>query len=209
MPDGDGSAVAPGVTLHEFDGVAQGVAVVEDLAQAGFLQVLGDDAGFDGDGALDELTQDVGAGIRDGLRILLHEVKDGGIGDEAALDDLRHAGDDLVLGQGVQRVQVGEHGGGRVEGAHEVLAFGRVDPGLAAHGRVDHAEEAGGHVDDLDAAQPGGGHETGEVGDGAAADGDHGIGAGEIVLSQHLPAEGGHLDVLAFLGVRDFRRERR
>ena len=44
---GDGGAVAPGVALGEFDGVAQGVAVVQDLALAGFLQVLGDDPGLD------------------------------------------------------------------------------------------------------------------------------------------------------------------
>ena len=141
-------------------------------------------------------------------RVLFDEVQDGGVGDEAALDDLGHAGNDLVPGQGVQRVQVRQDAGGRVEGAHQVLAFGGVDAGFAAHGGVHHAQQAGGHVDDFDAAEPGGRNEAGEVGHGAAADGDDGVGAGEVVLSQHLPAEGGHLDVLAFFGVRDFGRQR-
>ena len=90
----------------------------------------------------------------------------------------------------------------------EVLALGGVDAGLAAHGGVHHAEQAGGHVDDLDAAQPGGGNEPGEVGHGTAADGDHGVRTGEVVLPQHLPAEGGHLDVLALFGVGNLGRER-
>ena len=85
----------------------------------------------------------------------------------------------------------------------EVLALGGVDAGLAADGGVHHAEQRGGHVDDLDAAQPGRGDEPGEVGDGSAADGDDGVGAGEVVLAQHLPAEGGDFDVLAFFGVGD------
>ena len=140
--------------------------------------------------------------------VLLDQVEDGRVGDEAALDDLGHAGDDLVLRQRVQRVEVREDTGRRVERAHQVLALGGVDAGLAADGGVHHAQQAGGHVDDLDAAQPGRGDEAGEVGDGAAADGDDGVGAGEVVLAQHLPAERGHLDVLAFFGVRDFGGQR-
>ncbi len=149
-----------------------------------------------------------GPRIRDRGWILFHEFEDGGISDEAAFDDFGHAGNDLVAGQGVQGVQVRQHTGGRVEGAHQVLAFGGVDAGLAAHGGVHHAQQAGGHVDDLDAAQPGGGHKAGEVGDRAAAHGDDGVRTGEVVLAQDLPAEGGDLDVLAFFGVGDFRGQR-
>ena len=45
-------------------------------------------------------------------------------------------------------------------------------PGLAADRCVDHAEQGRGQVDDLDAAQPRGRDEAGQVGDGAAADAD-------------------------------------
>ena len=142
-------------------------------------------------------------GIRGVGRVFLDELQDALIGDEAALDDLGHAGDQLVLGQRGQGVEVHQHAGRRVEGADQVLALGGVDAGLAAHRGVDHAQQRGRDVDDLDAAQPGGGDEAGQVGDGAAADGDDGVGAGEVVLAQHLPAEGGNLDVLALFGVGD------
>ena len=105
-PDGDRGAVPPGVALGEFDGVAQGVAVVEDLPLAGFLEVLGDDPGLDRDGEFDELPDGVRAGIGDGGGILFDQVQDGRVGDEAALDDLGHAGDHLVLRQRVQGVEV-------------------------------------------------------------------------------------------------------
>jgi hypothetical protein len=49
--DGDGGAVPPAVTLVLLDGVGEGVAVVEELALAGFLEVCGDDLGLDPDGA--------------------------------------------------------------------------------------------------------------------------------------------------------------
>lgn len=63
-------------------------------------------------------------------------------------------------------------------------------------------------MDDLDTAQPGGCHEAREIGDSAAADSHNGVRTGEVILAQHLPAERGNLDVLAFLRVRDFGRKR-
>ena len=56
---------------------------------------------------------------------------------------------------------------------------------------------------DVDAAQPGGGDEAGEVGRRAAAEADDGVGAGEVGLPHDLPAERGDLDALGALGVRD------
>ena len=94
---------------------------------------------------------------------------------------------------------------GAVEGPDEVLAFGRVDAGLAADCGVDHAEHGGGDVDDADAAQPGGGDEAAEIAHGSPADGDDGIGASEVGLTEHLPAEGRDLNVLGFFGIRDLR----
>ncbi|SIJ53576.1 Uncharacterised protein [Mycobacteroides abscessus subsp. abscessus] len=63
-------------------------------------------------------------------------------------------------------------------------------------------------MDDADAAQPGGGDEPAEVAHRSPADGDDGIGAGEVGLSEDLPAERGDLDVLGLLGVGDLRNDR-
>ena len=208
QPHRDRGAVAPLVALVVLDRVAEGVPVVEHLPAAGLAQVAGDDLGLDPDAALHELADHLGLRVAHRLRVGLDELEDPLVGDEAALDDLRHAGEQLVLGQRPQRVEVAQHGRGRVEGAHEVLALGRVDPGLAAHGGVDHAEQGGGHVHHAHAAQPRGGHEPREVGDRSPAHGHDRVRAGEVVLPEDLPAEGRHLDVLALLGVGDLGGER-
>ena len=94
-----------------------------------------------------------------------------------------------------------EHAGRRVEGADEVLALGRVDAGLAADGRVDHAEQRRRHLHDRHPAQPRGSDEAGEVGDGAPADPDDGVGAGEARGPELRPERGGDRGRLGGLGV--------
>ena len=46
-----------------FDGVADGVAEVEDHAQAGFLFVFADDVGFDADAGGDNAGEGFGVGL--------------------------------------------------------------------------------------------------------------------------------------------------
>ena len=103
--------------------------------------------------------------------------------------------------QGREDVDVAEHAGRRVEGADEVLALGGVDAGLAADGRVDHAEQRRRHLDDAHPAQPRRRDEAGEVGDGAAADPDDGIGAGEAGPAELRPERRRDLGRLGRLGV--------
>ena len=56
--DGDGFAVAIGAVAGDgFDGVGDGVAVVEDGADAAVFGVLVDDFGFPADAAFDELGE--------------------------------------------------------------------------------------------------------------------------------------------------------
>ena len=106
-------------------------------------------------------------------------------------------------GQRGQDGQVGQHPGGRVERPDQVLALGDVDGRLAADRGVDHAEQRGRHQHDADAAQPGGGDEPGQVGDGPAADADDHVGAADPVRGQPRPQPGGHRDVLGRLAVGD------
>ncbi|MNW52603.1 hypothetical protein D3C74_301280 [compost metagenome] len=209
--DRHGRAVAPRVAFGELDRVAQGVAVVEDLAQAGLLEVLPHDARLDRDRAFDELDDD--GPRRRGHRgpapalelvdVLLDELEDPRVGDEAGLDDLGEPGDEVELGQRLERGDVAEHARGRVERAHEVLALGRVDARLAAHGRIHHGQQRRGDVHDLDPAQPGRRDEAREVRRGSPADRDDRVAAREVRLSQDLPQERGDLRGLGLLGVGD------
>ena len=199
--DGDGGAVPPVVALVLLDGVREGVPVVEDLAQAGFLEVAGDDLGLDPDGALDQLGGVRTAGDAAPGRVLLDQLQDGRVGDESGLDDLGETADVVVDRQRVQRGQVAQHPGRGVEGADEVLALGGVDAGLAADRRVDHAEHGRRDGDPAHPAQPGRGDEPGEVGGGAAADADDDITAGEAGLAERLPAVRGDLGGLGLFRV--------
>ncbi len=193
----------PPVPLAAFDGVAERVTVVEDLAQVALPEVRRDDVGLHPDRSLHEFGDRVARRLDGGGRVLLDQVEDPGVGDEAGLHHLGHARDEFVARQRLQRGEVHQHGRRLVEHAHEVLARVGVDAGLAAHRRVHHAQQGGGHVHQSHATHPGAGHEAGEVGDGAAAQAHHDASAVETDAAQDLPAEVRHGQRLAVLGVRD------
>ena len=197
-------AVAPAVALAPLDGVRQRVAVIEDLAQLRFLLVGGDDFGFDGHRAPNQFRQHLPGRIERRLRVGLDEVEDRRVGDESRLDDLGHAGHDLVARQRLQCGQVDQDGCGLVERADQILARVGVDAGLAADGRVHHGQQRGGHVHDVHAAQPGGGREPGHVGGRSTAQADDRVLAPNPDAAQHLPDEADDGQFLARLGVGEF-----
>ena len=178
--DRDRVAVPEGVPLQLLDGVPEGVPVVEHLPLPGLAQVGGDHARLDRDRPLDELAGVRAAGPGRALRVRRDEAQDLAVRDEPGLDDLGEARHVVAAVEGFQRRQVGEHPGGRVERADQVLARRDVDRGLAADRRVDHAEQRRRHVDDGHAAQPGRGGEPGEVGRRSPADADHAVGPGHL-----------------------------
>ena len=193
--------MTPLVAFAAFDGVAKGVAVVEDLPQRGLFEVGRHHIGLDLHGPADQLGQDVSCRVEGGLRVGLDDAQDLGIGDETGLDDLGQPCDDLVAWDRFQGRDVDEDGVGFVEGADEVLACIGVDAGLTADCRVDHRQQCCRDVDDADPAHPGGGDESGEIGGRAAAEADHLVVAFETDLPEHTPAERGDLQVLTGLGI--------
>ena len=62
-PDADRATVPPPVLLAPLHGMAQGVPVVEDLAEPGFLQILADYVRLDLDAAADEVDDDLAARV--------------------------------------------------------------------------------------------------------------------------------------------------
>jgi hypothetical protein len=112
------------------------------------------------------------------------------VGDEAALDHLAEAADQLCRRQGGQQVEVADHPGGLVERADEILARTRVDAGLAADRGVDHGQQGRRDVDHPHPAQPGGRDEPADVGGGPTADRDDGVGPGEAGRAEPLPGVG-------------------
>ena len=187
--------------------MAEGVAVVEDLAEVRLAQVCGHDPRLDLDLALDGLPEGGRRRVLDATGVGLDDLEDARVGDEAALDDLSEARGEVGRRQRDEVVEVAEDGRRGVEGPDEVLALRGVDPRLAPDGRVDHAEDRRGDVHDRHAPEPGRGHPAAEVRDAAAADGDDGIGAGEARLPHPGPQVRRDGDGLGGLGVGHRRDE--
>ena len=169
-----------------FDGVADGVAEVEDHAEAVLFFVLTDDIGFDADGGGYDFGEGGGVAGEDEAGILLHVGEEAWVVDDAGLDGLLEAGAEFGGGQGAEKVGVGEDGEGMVEASDEVLAGGEVGSGFAAEGGVDLGEEGGGDLNVWDAAHVDGGEESGEVADNATTEGEEegvavGPGGGELL----------------------------
>ncbi len=170
---GDGFAVEElPVAGGGFDGVAEGVAEVEDHAEAGFALVGGDDVGFDADAGGDDAGEEGGVlgvgGGEDAVGAGFEEAEELGGADDAGLDGFLEAGAELAWGEGGEGGGVGEDGEGVVEAAGEVFACEEVDAGFAADGGVDLGEEGGGELNVANAAHVDGGEEAGDVAEDAA-----------------------------------------
>ena len=109
--------------------------------------------------------------------------------DDAALDDLRHAGGQLPPGQRTQAIGVRQHQGGLIEAADEVFPLRQVQAGFAAYAAVHLGQQGGGHLDQRDAPQDGPGQKARQVAGNAAAQGHDAVRPGEAV-SQHPAAQG-------------------
>ena len=141
---GDGFAVEElFVVGGGFDGVAEGVAEVEDHAQAGLFFVLLDYVGFDADGGGYYVGEGVLAGFfcEDGVGVFFEVGEEFGVVDDAGFDGLLQAGAELGGREGAEEVGVGEDGLGVVEAADEIFSGEEVDAGFAAYGGVDLREE--------------------------------------------------------------------
>ena len=187
---GDGFAVEEErVVSFCFEGVAEGVAVVEDAAKAAFLFISGNDGGFDADAFVDDLFEN--------LRVLGEDVggavgEDGEefrAGDDAVFDDFEEASAIFARGEGAKNGGVNENGVRLVEGTEEVFAALEVDAGFAADGGVHLSEESGGDLNDGDAAHEDGGEKAADVSADAAAEGDDNART-VCATGEHLVGEG-------------------
>ena len=197
---GDGFAVEELLVVGGgLDGVAEGVAEVEDHAEAEFFFVLVDDVGFDADGGGDDVGESfyllrAGPFGEDGGGVFFEVGEEFGVEDDACFDGLLEAGAELCGREGAEEVGIAEDGLRVIEGSDEVFAGEEVDAGFSADGGVYLGEEGGGDLDVADAAHVDGGEEAGDVADDASAEGDEegvavGPGEGEL-LGEGL--DGGH-----------------
>ena len=197
------------VARRGLEGVADRVAVVEDVAQLGLALVALDDRGLQaarsGDDRLEhpELTR----AQRCEVALELGEVSR--VQYDPVLDDLGEPGTELALGQRARHRRVDDHQPGLVEGADQVLGQGMVDRGLASDGGVDLGEHRGRELDDVDAAHIGRRREAGHVTHGAAAERQHRGGSVQTSRQQLVPTALGDLQGLGALALGDLDRRHR
>lgn len=186
--EGDSGAVGEVLEVGEgLDGVAKGVAEVEERAEAAVVLICGDDAGLEGAAGVDQVGVGLGVVVLEGLGAVL-QVREGVLAlEEGVLEDLPEAGGQLAWGEGAEEARSADDADGLMEGADEVLGAADVDGGLAADGGVHHGEERGGELEAADAAEGGGGCEAREVADDAAAEGDEDVIAPDVVLDEPGP----------------------
>ena len=172
--DGDGLPVAHRVAGRGFEGVAEGVTVVELLPLAGIELVDLDDALLDGQALPD--VGDQARAVLQQLAVVGRQVREQrAVGVDVKMEYLAESRADVVHAEGVQEPGVDVDGRGRVERPDEVLLLPHVDRRLAADGGIGHGEQRRREVDPLDAPVEDRGSEAGHVLADAAAEGHDGV----------------------------------
>ena len=202
-PDYGIAVQARGAAAHivGLEGVPQGVAQVEGLADVLLGGVLGYNVLLGVDGLHNEVLQGVEIG---GVEVVSHERCPVLLGaDESVLDHLGKAGTEVGSVEGVEEGGAHDDGLCRVEGADFILERVEVDTGLATYGCVDHGEQGGGDIDAADAALIGGCGKAAKVGDHAAAYIEQERVAGGAVGAQFVPYVGEGAQVLVVVACCD------
>ena len=177
--------------------MAEGVPQVEQGPPPALLFVLGDDGRLGGAGGQHGVAPGFAVAGDQGGALGLEPGEEVWVGDQAVLDHLGVAGQQLALRQGRERADVGQHQPRLVKGADQVLALAGVDPGLAADRAVDLRQKGRRHLDEVQAAQGQRGGQPGQVADHAAAEGDHDAAPVDLRVQQPL---GQHLEMGEILG---------
>ena len=140
---GDGFAVLVDAIVGDgFEGMAEGVAEIQDFAEAGFALVAANDLRFDFEAARDDVWSESGrVAAKDGVEVLFEKGEEFCVGDYAVLDDFGEAAAVLAFGERLQHGGVDDDQASGIESSYEILAFRKIDAGFSADGAVDLGDE--------------------------------------------------------------------
>jgi hypothetical protein len=197
---GDGFAVDhAGVVEDVFDGVSEGVAEVQESADAFFVGIFVDDGGLDGDVFGDEFGEYCNIAGGDFGGVVGDEGKQRGIADDGVLDAFGQAAPELARRKRGKGGDVGDDNFGLVESADEIFSGGMIDADFSADGGIDGGEQRRGNLDKGDAAEDGDGDEAGEIADDSAAQCDHRRGAFDLGIEKRAQRGDGRVDGFVLL----------
>ena len=193
---------AAGEVRRRLEGMAEGVAEIEQRAIAGLALVARDDLGLHAAAGGDRmLARRAGAG-EDVVGIGLEPGEEAGIAEQAVFGDLRIAGAELARRKGIEQRRVGDHQDRLVEGADQIFAVARIDRGLAADRGIDLGQQGGRHLDVIEAAPHRGGAKAREVAHHPAAESNDDVAALELRGDQRLAHALEHGEALGALARR-------
>ena len=129
-----------------LDRMTKGMAEVQDRTQTRLALVLLHHLRLDLARAPNRVAQRRVVARQQRVDVDLQPIEESHVGDRPVFDDLGQAGAEFARRQRVERVEVGHHAQGLVEGADHVFAERVVDPGLAADRGVDLRQQCGRHL---------------------------------------------------------------
>ncbi len=193
----------PGAVAHAgLDGVAEGVAEVEQRALTAFALVLHHHLGLVAAGTFDGIGQHIGIARQQRIQVGFQPGEESRVADQSVFDHLGETGGQLAVRECVQRCRVGDHAARLVERADHVLAERVIDAGLAAHRGVDLRQQRGRHLDEIHTALIAGGGKSGDIADHTAAQRDEGDITVAAVLQQCVEDAVQNFQCLVLLAVR-------
>ena len=152
-----------------LDGVAKGVAKIQNRPQARLALVLPHHPGLDFTTALHRVHQGLRIARHQGVDVGLNPVQKHHVGNRSVFDDFSQARTHLARGQCLQAAQVADHARRLVKRANHVFAQGMVDSRFAADRRVHLRQQGGGHLHKGHAAHVASRRKAGHVAHHAAA----------------------------------------
>ena len=161
--------VRAAVALLSLDGVAKGVAQIEQGTLAAFQRVAFHDFGLVFATGGNGQSQCVGIARQQRRAFGFQPLEKAWVADCPVFDDFGQSRADFARRQAAQGGSVCEHGAGRVEGADQILPLGDIHRGLAAHRGIHHGKQGGRQLYAIDASHPASRGEAGQVADHAAA----------------------------------------
>ncbi len=123
---------AVGITGRRLERVAERVAKVEQRAVALFGLVARDDIGLHLHRPAHRLGAQPGIARRQRGPVRLEPFEERLVAEQPVFHHLAVTGQEIARGQRVEHTDISQHQAGLMERADQVLALGRVDPGLAA-----------------------------------------------------------------------------
>src|SRR5882762_2071327 len=108
------------VVRDAFKGVGEGMAEIQNFAEAGFAFIAADDTRLDLDVLRDEPAECCAITTQDTFQVLLKHREHGCVRNNGVLDDFGEAAAEFAVWEGAQQFWVGEHQARRVECTDEI-----------------------------------------------------------------------------------------